>query len=431
MDGTARAPIAKGGFFVLKAMSNKKQGKIADHKEIGQNQDLFLISQEVGSGFPIFAPKGQLLRREIESFITKEKEAHGYQFVWSPHVAKSSLYKKSGHWQKYDAMFPPIELDKDDYVLKPMNCPHHFQIYLNKPRSYRELPMRLAENGTVYRYEKSGEVNGLLRVRSLTIDDTHIFVRYDQIAEELDVVLSLVEKMYKTFGFGSYRAQISVRDTKDTRKYLGDEKVWQKAEKALIDACERRGIKYSIEEGEAAFYGPKIDVMVEDSLGREWQLSTAQLDFNQPENFDMNYVNENGEMEKPAILHIAILGSLERFIGILLEHLEGNLPVWISPIQAKILPITDKNQKYSESLAEKLKASGLRAEIDDRSETLQSKIRNAQIEKVPYMLIVGDKEESGGKVSVRLRTEEDLGQMEIDKFIERAGKAITEKSLEL
>ncbi|MEK7188789.1 MAG: threonine--tRNA ligase [Patescibacteria group bacterium] len=405
--------------------------KLVDHKKIGQEQDLFLISQEVGSGFPIFTPKGFLLRRQVENYIVEEKEKRGYQFAWTPHLAKASLYKKSGHWQKYDSMFPPIELDQESYVLKPMNCPHHFQIYLNRPRSYKELPMRIAENSTVYRYEKSGEVNGLLRVRSLTIDDTHTFLQHNQISDELNNILELIEKLYGAFGFSNYRAQISVRDPKDKSKYLGGEDSWEKSEKALVEACEKRKIKYSIEEGEAAFYGPKIDVMVNDNLGREWQLSTCQLDFNQPENFDMVYINEKGEKERPAILHIAVLGSFERFIGILIEHYGGAFPVWLSPVQVKVLPITDKQVEYAKSVVEKLKAENIRTELDDRSETLPAKIRDAELNKIPYMIIVGDKEQRAKSVSLRLRTQKDIGQIKLEVFIRRIKTKIEAKSLGL
>lgn len=405
-------------------------GQITDHKKIGQIQDLFFISQEVGSGFPIFAPNGLIIRDEIENYITQEKKSRGYLFVWTPHVAKSDLYKKSGHWQKFEAMFPPIKLDEEEYVLKPMNCPHHFQIYLNRPRSYRELPLRIAENGTVYRYEKSGEVNGLLRVRSLSIDDTHTFLRHEQIADEIDRVLDLVEAVFKTFGFSEYRAQISVRDPKNPKKYLGNESTWKGAEEALIAAAKKRKMKSSIEEGEAAFYGPKIDFMVKDSLGREWQLATCQLDFNQPENFDMKYVNEKGEKERPAILHIAILGSIERFMGILIEHLAGSFPVWLAPVQAKILPITGKNFDYADKVNAKLKEEGVRSEVDERNETLQAKIRDAQLAKVPYMLIVGDKEESAGNVSERGRNGKDYGPVKVEDFILSVRKEIDEKSLD-
>ena len=328
-------------------------------------------------------------------------------------------------------MFNPMELDKESYVLKPMNCPHHFQVYLARPRSYKELPLRISENGTVYRYEKSGEVNGLLRVRALTIDDTHDFVREDQIAGEIDNVLELIEEIYQTFGFKKYRAQISTRHSKEKSKYLGSEEVWEKSEKALVDAVEKRGMKHSIEEGEAAFYGPKIDFMVDDSLGREWQLSTCQLDFNQPINFDMTYINESGEKERPAILHTAFLGSVERFIGILIEHLAGAFPIWLSPVQVKILPITDRNVEYSNKIIKRLRDEAIRAELDDRSETLNAKIRVAQKEKVPYMLILGDKEQQNSSTSIRLRNGENKNNIKIEDFIKDIKDKVENKSLDL
>ena len=388
-----------------------------DHKKIGQIQDLFLISQEVGSGLPIFTPKGVAIRREIEKFITEEKEKRNYAFVWTPHIAKVDLYKKSGHWQKYDAMFPAIELDKESYVLKPMNCPHHFQVYLNRPRSYRELPLRIAENGTVYRYEKTGEVNGLLRVRSLTIDDTHTFVRYGQIAQELEDILDLVKNIFETFGFKNYRAQISIRDPKQPKKYLGHKKNWEEAEKALVGAVKKHQMNYKVVEGEAAFYGPKIDFMINDSLGREWQLATCQLDYNQPENFDMTYINEKGEKERPAILHIAILGSIERFMGIIIEHYAGAFPTWLAPVQTVVLPISDKHQDYALKVVQQLKEAGIRVELNDKNEPLNARIRDAQMQKIPYMLIVGDKEVSANTVSERGRSGKDYGPQPLEKFI--------------
>ncbi len=387
-----------------------------DHKKIGQLQDLFLISHEVGEGFPIFTRKGVILRNQIENYVVKEKESRGYQFVWTPHIAKSALYKTSGHWQKYEAMFPPIILDQDAYVLKPMNCPHHFQVYLNTPRSYRELPMRIAENGTVYRYEKSGEVNGLLRVRALTIDDTHTFLRHSQIAEELNNVLELVETMLRTFGFTHYRAQISVRDPNNKSKYLGNEKTWQEAEAALISAAQKRHISSKVVPGEAAFYGPKIDVMVNDSLKREWQLSTCQLDFIQPENFNMSYINERGKKERPAILHIAILGSIERFMGILIEHYGGAFPVWLSPVQLMVIPISERHIEKTLKAVKYFTSLGIRAELDDRNIPMQSKVRDATLQKVPYMGIMGDREVASGEIAVRTRSGKDLKSMPLDTF---------------
>ena len=396
----------------------QEEAKKRDHRKIGQQQDLFLVSQDIGGGLPIFTPKGKLLRDAVENFIINLKKQRGYQFVWTPHIARSEVYKTSGHWQKYDAMFSPMQLDEEEYVLKPMNCPHHFQIFLNRPRSYRELPFRIAENGTCYRYEKSGELNGLLRVRSVTVDDTHTFVRHDQIASEIDAVLDLVETAFKRLGFSDYHARISIRDLKNQDKYLGKPEIWKKAEESLITAAKNRGMSYFIGAGEAAFYGPKIDVMVKDSLGREWQLSTCQLDFNQPENFDMNYIGEDGQPHRPAILHIAILGSLERFLGVLIEHYAGAFPVWLSPVQVAILPISEKQSAYAQKIHQALVGQGIRVELHDQAEPLQKRIRQAELQKIPYMLILGGRETTSDTISVRERGEKDLGSMPLEKFLD-------------
>ena len=403
------------------------EAKKRDHRKIGQQQDLFLVSQDIGGGLPIFTPRGKLLRDAVENYIVQEKKSRGYQFVWTPHIARSEIYKKSGHWQKYDAMFNPMHLDDEDYVLKPMNCPHHFQVYLNRPRSYKDLPMRIAENGTCYRYEKSGELNGLLRVRSVTIDDTHTFVRHDQIAAEIDAVLDLIETIFKAFGFPDYHARVSIRDHHHPEKYLGKPKIWAEAEKALIAAVEKRNISHFLGTGEAAFYGPKIDVMVKDSLGRDWQLSTCQLDFNQPENFDMSYIGEDGQPHRPAVLHIAVLGSFERFLGILIEHYAGAFPVWLAPVQVVILPISEKHLSFARGGLAKLNQAGIRAELDDRAEPLPKRIRQAELQKIPYMLIVGDKEAQSDTVSVRQRGEKDLGSMPPDQFLNRLNQEIDSK----
>ncbi|MDO8470713.1 MAG: threonine--tRNA ligase [bacterium] len=408
-----------------KKKDNAQEAELSDHKRIGQEQNLFLVSQEVGSGLPMFAPKGLLLRREVEQYITQEKEKRGYSFVWTPHIGKVGLYKKSGHWQKYDAMFTPMKIDDEEYVLKPMNCPHHFQIYLERPRSYRDMPLRLAENATVYRYEKSGEVNGLLRARALTQDDSHNFVRHDQIGNEIGNVLDLMETVYQTFGFKKYKARISVRDPNNKKGYLGSEAIWKEAEQALIQAAEKRGMEYFIGEGEAAFYGPKIDVVVQDSLGREWQLTTCQLDFNQPENFDLTYIDEQGKKARPAILHIAILGSIERFMGVYIEHVGGSFPLWLSPEQVRILPISDALIPYAKDLQEKL--SHLRVKVQDESETLGKKIREGETEKIPYLIIVGEKEKESGTVSVRKRGKGDLGAMTIAQFIDQTTQELQKK----
>ncbi len=399
---------------------------LSDHKRIGWEQNLFLISQEVGSGLPMFAPKGLILRRQIEQYITQEKEQRGYSFVWTPHIGKVDLYKKSGHWQKYDAMFTPMKIDDEQYVLKPMNCPHHFQIYLERPRSYRELPLRIAENGTVYRYEKSGEVNGLLRARALTQDDSHNFVRHDQIANEIEKVLDLMETVYKTFGFNQYKARISVRNPKDKKKYIGSDQIWKQAEQALIQVAKKRGMEYFIGEGEAAFYGPKIDVVVNDSLGREWQLTTCQLDFNQPENFDLVYTDEQGKKARPAILHIAILGSIERFMGVYIEHVGGAFPLWLAPEQVWVLPISEKLNGFAQSIASQLK--GIRTVVRTENESLGKKIREGELQKIPYLLVIGEKEQQQGTISVRKRGQKEVKEMKLETFLNTVTEEIQQKS---
>lgn len=381
----------------------KEEAKKRDHKKIGREQELFMISPQVGSGFPMYLPNGMLIRRALENWLISEKEKRGFKFVWTPHIGKKDLYVQSGHWQKYDAMFNPMKLDEEEYVVKPMNCPHHFQLFNVRPRSYREMPLILAENATVYRYEKAGELNGLLRVRALTQDDTHAFVRHSMIAEEIDKILDLTFYVYETFGFKDFKARISVRDPNDPNKYMGNPETWDKAEAALINSVEERNIEYFVGEGEAAFYGPKIDVMVKDALGREWQLTTVQLDFVQPENFDLNFINEDGEKERPAVLHVAILGSVDRFLGILIEHFAGAFPTWLAPTQAVVLPISDKHIAYAQEVKKALESVNVRVKLDDRSERLSAKIRDSQLEKVPYMLVVGDAEAENKTVAVRKR----------------------------
>lgn len=395
----------------------QEEAKKRDHKKLGQQLELFVISPEIGVGLPIFLPKGRLLRDVVEQFITTEKKKRGYQFVWSPHLAESKVYKRSGHWQKYDAMYPPIKLEDEEYVPKPMNCPHHFQVYLAKPHSYRELPIRIAENGTVYRNEKSGELNGLLRVRAATIDDTHTIVRHDQIESEMNGVFDLIDHIFKAFGFKEYRARVSIRDPKTPEKYMGKVELWDDAEKVLVDAAKKRGIAYFVGEGEAAFYGPKIDFLVKDSLGREWQLSTVQLDFVQPENFELNYTDEEGKLVRPAVLHIAILGSIERFMGILIEEYAGSFPLWLAPTQVAILPISEKQLSYAQKINEELLKNGIRSEVDSQNETLGKKIRHWEMQKVPYIVVVGKKEQEENKISIRKRGEGDKGTQEVEEFI--------------
>ncbi len=411
-----------------KYLWQREEAKKRDHKRLGTQLDLFLFSEDVGPGLPIFTPKGWIVRKKLEEFVISEKKKLGYQFVWTPHLTKSQLYVRSGHWQKYDAMFPSLRFDEEEWAVKPMNCPHHFQIYLKEQRSYRDLPLRLAENATVYRYEKSGELNGLLRVRALTQDDTHIFLRHSQIEGEIISALGLIEKILKTFSFSDFVARISTRDPKNKKAYLGEDKVWQKAERALKRAVKQKDFEWFEGKGEAAFYGPKIDVVMRDSLGREWQLSTVQLDFNQPVNFDMWYITETGKKERPAILHIAMLGSFERFMAILLEHLKGELPPWLSPVQVAVIPVSQKHQKYGQRVARFFDKEGMRVELWDDAETVSKKIRRGELQKIPYLVVVGAKEEREKRVAVRIRHK---GQesFSLSEFVEYLKRRIEKKTL--
>ena len=319
-----------------------EEAKKRDHRVLGKELDLFVFSDHVGPGMPLFLPKGETVKYELEKYMREEKERLGYSFVCIPHIARKALYERSGHMGKYDAMMPVMEdQDGDEFVVKPMNCPHHFELYSSTPHSYRELPLRYAENTTCYRNEKSGELSGLTRVKALTQDDTHHFVRHDQIGSEIEVILGLMERTYNTFGFNDFKVAVSIRDPKDKEKYFGDDALWDEAEKILIESVKKWGADYVVEEGEAAFYGPKIDIQVKDAIGRNWQLTTVQLDFVQPENFDMSYVGEDGKDHRPAVLHVAILGSSHRFMGVAIEHFAGLFPLWLAPIQVALLPVAD------------------------------------------------------------------------------------------
>jgi threonyl-tRNA synthetase len=398
-----------------------------DHRKIGQEQNLFVVSDLIGKGLPMLLPKGAIIRDELEKLIKYEKKALGYQFVYTPHIAKKETYIKSGHMGKYDAMMPVMtDENGDEFVMKAMNCPHHFEIYNSSPRSYRDLPLRIAENGTVYRNEKSGELAGLLRVKNLTVDDTHHFIRPDQIESEMEMLFKLTDKIYTLFGFKEYGVEISVRDPKDKQKYFGSDEVWERAEKILIKSVKKWGIDYTVEEGEAAFYGPKIDIQVKDSQGRYWQLATIQLDFNQPENFDMNYVGDDGKLHKVVVVHVAIFGSFERFMGVLIEHYNGIFPLWLAPVQVKILPIGEAHFLYATEVMDKLKAAGIRVELDISDETLGKKIRNAKTEKVPYALVIGDKEMNDKKVAVEGRDGK-KAEMGAEELIEKLKAEIKEK----
>lgn len=408
----------------------KEEAKKRDHKKIGRDLELFNINEEVGQGLTMWLPNGSIIRREIENFMVSEQEKMGYKHVYSPHIGQKSLWKKSGHWDLYrEKMYSPMDVDGVEYLVKPMTCPMHVQTYNFRPRSYRELPFRIAEIGSVYRYEKSGELSGLLRVRAFTQDDAHIFCTPEHAVDEFVSVFNFIQKLYKTFGFENYKVRLGVRSKKE--KYLGNDEIWQKAEERVLEALKKTGADYVISEGDAAFYGPKADFMIKDALGREWQCGTVQVDFMLPDRFDLKYIDSDGTEKTPVMVHRAPLGSLERFLGILIENFAGNFPTWLTPVQVKVLPITEKHLDYAKSVVEKLKEENIRAELDDRNERLQAKIRDAQLEKVAYMFIVGDKEAESESVSVRTRGQQDLGAMSIADFITRVQPLIESKSLEL
>ena len=397
---------------------NRAEAEKRDHKILGKKLSLFTFSPEVGPGLPLYMPKGNIVREALLQYITELKKAHHYQFVWTPHLAKKALYIRSGHLGKYDAMLPPIKIeDGEELILKPMNCPHHFQIYNAEPKSYKDLPFRIAENATDYRNEKSGELNGLFRVRSLTQDDTHPVIRHDQISSEIDMILGLTRDIYETFAFKNFRVEISVRDPQNKKAYFGTDEMWNDAESALIDAAKRWGAPYKISEGEAAFYGPKIDIRVEDALGRNWQLTTVQLDYNQPENFDMSYTDETGKKVRPAVIHAALLGSVDRFMGIIIEQFAGAFPFWLAPVQVAVLPVGEKFSAYGKKVYDELVAADIRTELGDANESLGKRIRSAEMMKVPYVLVVGEKEEKNGTVNVRSRTEEEEKEMPLKEFL--------------
>lgn len=396
-----------------------------DHRLLGKQLDLFSTNDEVGSGLILWHPRGGLIRKVVESFWESLHESSGYDFVFSPHIGKSTLWETSGHLDFYaENMYAPIELDGQDYYLKPMNCPFHMHIYNSRSHSYRELPLRFAEKGTVYRYERSGVLHGLLRVRGFTQDDAHHFCRPDQVVEEIDFTLNFCLQMLRAFGFDDFKAYLSTRP----EKFVGQEADWERAESVLEDSLKRADLQYEVDPGGGAFYGPKIDLKVKDALSREWQLSTIQFDFNLPERFDISYVGEDGERHRPYMVHRALLGSMERFFGVLIEHYGGAFPVWLSPTQATIIPITDSQVDRAYEVAAELKKAGIRASIDESGNRMGYKIRAAQELKTPYMLVIGKREAENGTVSVRLRTEEDLGAMSVADFIQRATGVIQQKS---
>jgi len=411
-----------------------EKAKERDHRKLGRELELFMFSKKVGQGLPIWLPKGAALRARLEDFLKKAQQKAGYEMVITPHVGHKDLYVTSGHYEKYgEDSFQPIQTpaEGEEFLLKPMNCPHHCETYKYKPRSYRDLPVRYAEFGTVYRYEQSGELHGLTRVRCFTQDDAHIFCRPDQVKEEFKNVIDLVLYIFKTLNFADFTAQISLRDPEKPEKYIGDNTNWDKAEQAIIEASEEKGLNTVIEYGEAAFYGPKLDFMVKDALGRKWQLGTIQVDYNLPERFELEYVGSDNEKHRPIMIHRAPFGSMERFVAVLLEHSGGKFPLWLTPDQAIILPVSEKYHEYAQNVLNVLNNSDIRTLIDERAEKLGRKIRDAELQKIPYLLIIGEKEEASNAISVRKQGEGDLGSMSLSDFEALVNETVQNAIVEL
>lgn len=407
-----------------------EEAKKRDHRKLGKELELFMFSEMVGKGLPMWLPKGTALRLRLQEFLTKIQKQYGYEQVMTPHIGNKQLYVTSGHWDHYGHdSFQPITTPEEGevYLLKPMNCPHHCMIYKWQPRSYKDLPLRLAEFGTVYRYEQSGELHGLTRVRSFTQDDAHIFCRPDQVKDEFIRVMEIIEIIFKALNFENFEAQISLRDPEDTEKYVGTDENWERAEAAIVEACKEKGLPAVVEYGEAAFYGPKLDFMVKDALGRRWQLGTIQVDYNLPERFDLTYIGSDNEKHRPVMIHRAPFGSMERFVAVLLEHCAGDFPLWLTPDQVMILPVSEKYHEHAEKLNEMLKRNEIRTLIDMRSEKIGRKIRDAEMKKVPYMLIVGEKEMNENSVSVRKHGQGDLGSMSAEEFVAFIDKQVKEE----
>lgn len=423
-------------------LKQQEEAEKRDHRVLGQKLDLFIIDPTVGMGLVMWLPKGTIIWRIMENFWHQEHLKNGYELVKSPHIGSRTLWETSGHWGFYnESMYPPLEVGqtlkdvqegkkakiKEEYLLKPMNCPFHFILYNSRPRSYRDLPLRWAECGTVYRYEKSGELSGLTRVRGFTQDDAHIVCSKNQVKEELKRVAKFIIFTLNTFGFKDFNVYLSLRGPKNKKKYAGNDEDWQLTEKVLKEVAQELNFNYKEEKGEAAFYGPKLDFKIKDCLGREWQCSTLQFDFNMPERFDMTFVNEKGKKERPYVLHRVLFGSFERFIGVLIEHYAGAFPLWLSPTQVWIIPVGSSHREYSEAIAEELKAKGIRCESQTENETVGKKIREGEMQKIPYLLVVGDKEIQSNSVAVRQRGKGDLGAMKKDEFITKTLREIAEK----
>ncbi|OJU73961.1 MAG: threonine--tRNA ligase [Bacteroidetes bacterium 47-18] len=407
-----------------------EEAKKRDHRKLGKELELFTFSERVGQGLPMWLPKGAMLRQRLQDFLQKAQMETGYLPVVTPHIGNINLYKTSGHYEKYGAdSFQSIKTphEGEEFMLKPMNCPHHCELYKASPKSYKDLPVRFAEFGTVYRYEQAGELHGLTRVRGFTQDDAHLFCRPDQVKEEFKKVIDLVLYVFNSLGFTDYTAQVSLRDPENKTKYIGTDENWEIAENAIREAAAEKGLKTVEELGEAAFYGPKLDFMVRDAIGRRWQLGTIQVDYNLPERFELEYVDSDNTRKRPVMIHRAPFGSLERFVAVLLEHCAGKLPLWLAPTQVKVLPISDKYHDYAEQVMHSLKSLDIRTEMDDRQEKIGKKIRDTELEKIPYMLIVGEKEQEEGKVSVRKQGEGDLGSVDIVAFATDINRQVADK----
>ncbi len=406
-----------------------EEAKKRDHRKIGKELELFMFSDMVGKGLPIWLPKGTALRLRLEDFLKKIQKRYGYQQVITPHIGSKNLYVTSGHWDHYGKdSFQPITTPEEGevYLLKPMNCPHHCAIYKNSPRSYKDLPFRCAEFGTVYRYEQSGELHGLTRVRSFTQDDAHIFCRPDQVKDEFIKVMEIIQIIFKALHFDNFEAQISLRDPNNHEKYVGSDEVWEKAERAIIEACEEKGMEAHVEYGEAAFYGPKLDFMVKDALGRRWQLGTIQVDYNLPERFELEYTGEDNQKHRPVMIHRAPFGSMERFVAVLIEHTAGKFPLWLTPDQVVVLPVSEKSNDYAYEVKKQLEAQDVRVIVDDRNEKIGRKIRDNELKRIPYLLVVGEQEAQDRMVAVRKQGEGDQGKMTIDDFAKKINDEVAQ-----
>ena len=406
-----------------------EEAKKRDHRKIGKEMELFMFSERVGKGLPIWLPKGTELRLRMQDMLRKIQKRYGYQEVITPHIGSKNLYVTSGHYAHYGKdSFQPIHTpeENEEYMLKPMNCPHHCEVFAWKPRSYRDLPLRIAEFGTVYRYEQSGELHGLTRVRSFTQDDAHIFCRPDQVKDEFCRVMDIISAVFSIFHFDNFEAQISLRDPNDTEKYIGSDEVWEKGENAIIEACREKGLNAKVEYGEAAFYGPKLDFMVKDAIGRRWQLGTIQVDYNLPERFKLEYTDEDNTKKVPVMIHRAPFGSLERFCAVLIEHTAGHFPLWLTPDQVAILPISEKFNDYAKQVAKELDKQGVRATIDNRNEKIGRKVRDNEMKRIPYMVIVGEKEQADGTVSVRKQGSEERGVLTVSDFAKKINAEVAD-----